>query len=76
MLTFLSKYISSFWPTDTLSVGSRWETFWHIKKLQEISLLCICNIDLFVLFMCKIYDIYDLEFYFSDVFEYSDPILI
>ena len=32
--------------------------------LQEISLFCIYNIDLFVMFMCKIYDIYDVEFYF------------
>ena len=32
--------------------------------LQEIPLFCIYNIDLFLMFMCKIYDIYDVEFYF------------
>ena len=32
--------------------------------LQEISLFCIYNVDLFVMFVGKIYDIYDVEFYF------------
>ena len=34
------------------------------KLLQEISFFCIYSFDVFVMFMCKIYDIYDVEFYF------------